>query len=176
MPSDTLLKTTRLSLRVPDKSDASALLSLFNQPDFIDNIRDKNIRTIADAEAEIENVIHEHYQAHGFCLYAMDYADTACVGLCGLIKRPELAYPDIGFATRTEFQNLGLTTEACIAIVSHATEQLGLLKLAAIANPDNMASITVLNKAGFGFVDGMQLEEDGPILKYFELSLTNHKT
>ena len=166
-----VLNTDRMTLRVPDKADAPALLNLYNQTDFIDNIRDKNIRTVAEAEDEVENLILPHYQEHGFCLYAMDYNEHRCIGLAGLIKRPELAVPDLGYATRSEFQGLGLTTEACRAVVIHAGKSLGLRKLAAIVNPDNMASITVLNKSGFAFVDGMQLEENGPLLKYFELNM-----
>ena len=173
MADQVILRTSRLTLRVPDMADAEPLLELYNQRDFIDNIRDKNIRTIAEAEEEINNLILPHFKEHGFCLYAMDYQSYRCVGLCGIIKRPELEHPDLGYATLADFQRLGLTTEACQGVVRHAQENLGLNTLAAIVNPDNMASITVLNRAGFGFVDGMQLEENGPLLKYFELSLSS---
>ena len=171
MPDAVVLETARMTLRVPDKADAQALLSLYNQDDFIDNIRDKNIRTVAEAEEEIEKLILPHYKEHGFCLYAMDYDGHRCIGLTGLVKRPELDLPDLGYATRSEFQGLGLTTEACRGVVLYAGKTLGLKKLAAIVNPDNMASITVLNKSGFAFVDGFQMEENGPLLKYFELNL-----
>lgn len=172
MADKIITRTERLTLRLPDKSDAASLLQLYNQADFIANIRDKNIRTLEQATEEIEKLILPHYEKHSFCLYAMDYEDERCVGLCGLVKRPELDLPDLGYATRSDFQGLGLTTEACRAVVEHSRDSLGLKTLAAIVNPDNMASITVLNNAGFGFVDGMQLEEDGPMLKYFELATT----
>ena len=171
MADHVILETARLVLRVPDKSDAEQLLALYNQADFINNIRDKNIRTIAESEEEIENLILPHFEEHGFCLYAMDYDEQRCIGLCGLIKRPELALPDLGYATLSGFQGQGLTTEACQAIVAYAKNTLGLTKVAAIVNPDNMASIVVLNRTGFGFIDGIQMEENGPLLKYFELRL-----
>ena len=171
MPDEVILQTPRLTLRVPENGDAPQILELYNQADFINNIRDKNMRTIAEVETEIQETILPHFQEHGFCLYVMDFEQDRCIGLCGLIKRPELEYPDLGYATLSGFQNLGLTTEACQGVVNHARTRLGIDKLAAIVNPDNMASITVLNKAGFGFVDGIQMEENGPLLKYFELSL-----
>jgi len=163
-----LIKSTRLSLRVPDEEDAQALLALLNQEDFILNIRDKEIRTIAQAKQNIIDEILPHFKAHGFCLYAMDTDQDRFIGLCGLIKRPELDIPDIGYALRTEFQNKGYVTEAGKAVRDYAFNQLTLDKFAAICNPENLASIAVLNKIGMRFVKGFHMESDNKMLKYFE--------
>ena len=168
--SDLALSTARLTLRKPTPADAPQLLRLFNQADFIANIRDKNIRTEEQAIEEINNVILNHYDEHGFCLMSMDTADEQCIGMCGLVKRPALDIPDIGFAILSEFQNHGYVTEASFAVLEHGFNELGLEKLAAIVNPDNMASISVITKLGMPFIKGIQIEENEPRLKYFELT------
>jgi RimJ/RimL family protein N-acetyltransferase len=171
-----VFSTRRMTLRLPRISDAPQLLSLVNQADFIANIRDKNIHTIEDAEHEITDVMLGHYREHGFCLYAMDLGNEPMIGLCGLIKRPELAIPDIGFAIRSEFQNKGLVTEAGVAVLQHAFVDLKLATIAAIVRPDNLASISVIDKLGMRFVDGIQLYDNEPRLKYFELSANQYLT
>lgn len=168
--SEPTLTTKRLTLRIPSPADAPQLLKLFNQADFIANIRDKNIRTEAQAVSEIENVIHTHYRDNGFCLMSMDTTDDKCIGMCGLVKRPALAIPDIGFAILSAHQNKGYVTEASRAVLAHGFNDLDLDTIAAIVNPDNMASISVITKLGMPFIKGIQLDEGEPQVKYFELT------
>ena len=168
--SELTLHTQRLTLRKPTVTDASQLLQLFNQPDFIENIRDKHIRTEQQAIAEIEQVLLPHYDKYGFCLLSMDTAEEACIGMCGLVKRPALNIPDIGFAILSEHQNKGYVTEASVAVLEHGFNVLNLETIAAIVNPDNMASISVITKLDMSFIRGMQLDDDDAQVKYFELT------
>ena len=171
---DIITHTNRITLRLPENKDAPEMIKLFNQQDFIDNIRDKDIKTIAAAEHEVQ-VMHKHQREHGFSLYMMDTDSETAIGVCGLVKRPELDIPDIGFAIRTEFQNQGFVTEAGKAVLKHSFEQLNLKTIAAIAKPDNLPSIAVINKMGFDFIDGIQLNDHEPQLKYFELQGQQYK-
>ena len=168
--SETTITTRRLTLRIPCKADAPQLLKLFNQADFIANIRDKNIRTQAQAVEEIDHVIHTHFIDNGFCLMSIDTTEVKCIGMCGLVKRPALAVPDIGFALLSEHQNKGYVTEASRAVLSYGFNELKLSSIAAIVNPDNMASIAVITKLGMPFIKGIQLDEGEPQVKYFELT------
>lgn len=169
-----LLSTQRLTLRHVTLQDADKLLELYNQPDFINNIRDKGLRTIEQVEQDIQNTLLPHYQTHGYGLYAMDTADAACIGLCGLVKRPELEIADIGFAMRSRFQGQGYVTEACRAILEDSFKRLDLERLAAIVRPDNLASIHVIHAIDMTYIKAFQLEADGPLLKYFELQAADY--
>ena len=104
----------------------------------------------------------------------MDLNDVSCIGQCGLIKRPELDIPEIGFALLEEYQNQGYVSEAAIAVMQYAFLELGLDRLAAMAKPDNIPSITVLSKLNMPFVKGFKVVEDQPQVKYFELQKANY--
>lgn len=168
------LKTNRLTLRQVAHSDAPALLKLYNQQDFIINIRDKGLRTVEQVEKDIQDVMLPHYQNHGFGLYAIDTDDSSCIGLCGLVRRPELTIPDVGFAMRTDFQGRGFVTEACRSILDDSFQRLAIERVAAIVRPDNLASIHVIQAIGMKYTKAFQLEADGPQLKYFELQAVDH--
>ena len=168
--ADLRITTQRIVLRQPELKDAAQLLKLFNQADFIDNIRDKNIRTIADAEQEVEQNISSHFERFGFSMMSMDVKEQSCIGMCGLIKRDELEVPDIGFAILSEYQNNGLVSEAATAIIRFGFNELKLKRIGAIVKPDNMASIRVITKLGLSFVKGIRLTPEDNLVKYFEIT------
>jgi RimJ/RimL family protein N-acetyltransferase len=60
-----ILETERLILREIAIEDAEFLLRLLNEPSFISNIGDRNVRTIADAERYALNGPIASYEQHG---------------------------------------------------------------------------------------------------------------
>jgi RimJ/RimL family protein N-acetyltransferase len=145
--------TDRLTIRSLNAADAPFVLELLNEPSFIRNIRDSQVRTIGDAERYIEDGPTASYARHGFGLMrvALKAADEP-VGICGLLKRDTLEHPDIGFAFLERFCGQGYATEAAQAVMGHARDVLGLKTVAAITAPHNTASGRVLEKAGLRFV------------------------
>jgi [ribosomal protein S5]-alanine N-acetyltransferase len=71
-----VLQTERLTLREITISDAAFLLRLLNEPSFIRNIGDRNVRTIADAERYALNGPIASYKQHGFGLYLVVLKET----------------------------------------------------------------------------------------------------
>jgi RimJ/RimL family protein N-acetyltransferase len=71
--------------------------------------------------------------------------------MCGLLKRQELPEPDIGFAFIPDFWNKGYAFEAASAVMNDARERLKLVRLLAIVNPDNYASMKLLERLGLKF-------------------------
>jgi RimJ/RimL family protein N-acetyltransferase len=72
------------------------------------------------------------------------------------LRRAGLAVPDVGYAFLEGVWGQGLAQEAAAATVAYARDRLGLSSLAAIAKPDNKASLRVLEKVGFlnqGLID-----------------------
>ena len=148
----TVLETERLILRHFNLDDAPFVLTLLNEPSFLQYIGDKKVRTLDDARQYITNGPRASYERHGFGLYRVELADSNTpIGMCGLLKRDELPDPDIGFAFLPDYWNKGFAFEAATAVLTHAREQLKLHRVLAIVNPDNDASIKLLEKLGLRF-------------------------
>lgn len=170
---DTVIKETqRLRLRHFKQSDAEFLLKLYNQPAFIENIGDRGINTLEDAEKFIK-IVQAHYQQHGFWLYLVeDKTSQQPVGINGLIQRNYLDVPDIGFALDKHYWSQGFALESAQAVLEHA-KNLSIETIAAIVSPNNTSSINLLQKLGFHFIKYDQLAADEKAVNYYEKILTS---
>lgn len=121
-----------------------------------------------DAKKFIQHTLIKSYTENGFGSYVMKRKDTKeAIGLCGLIKRDALEYPDIGFAILPAFENKGYTTEAAAATLQHAKEKLNMKVVLAITNKENVKSIKLLEKIGLHYTSLITLpNEDIEILLY----------
>jgi ribosomal-protein-alanine N-acetyltransferase len=146
----TLAQTTRLRLRALDEGDADFALELLNDPDFLAHIGDKGVRTREDARAYLCNGPLASYAAHGFGLWGVEPCEGgALLGMCGLLKRDWLEAPDIGYAFLPSARGRGIAREAAVATLALARERFGATRVLAIVNPDNAASIRLLQQVGF---------------------------
>ncbi len=146
------ITTERLFLKELNEQHAPFILELVNEPSWIENIGDKKVRTIEDAKGYINKGPAESYRVNGFGLYLVELKTKKIpVGLCGLIKREELNYPDIGYALKPEFWGVGLASEAGIGVLEHAKQKLGITKVLGITSMSNTASIRVLEKIGLKY-------------------------
>ena len=158
-----VLETERLTLREITINDAGFLLGLLNEPSFVQNIGDKNVRTIDDARLYALNGPIASYQQHGFGLYLVALKEKSePIGICGLVKRDSLPDADIGYALLPAFWRKGYALEATTAIKQHAFTALGHQQLLAIVNPENASSIRVLEKIGLKFKSMVRMSDDAP--------------
>lgn len=161
-------RTNRLVLRRFIVDDADFILQLLNQPSFIRFIGDKGVRTLDDARKYLNNGPIDSYQRHGFGLYLVDLKDSNTpIGMCGLLKRDSLPDVDLGFAFLPDYWGKGYAFEAASAVMSHAREVLELQSVLAITDPDNEASIKLLDKLGFRFDRVIKLSADASEVKLF---------
>lgn len=145
-------ETSRLRLRHLCEQDAPFILELLNDPDFIRNIGDRNVRTLEDARQYIRTGPVSSYVQSGFGLYLVELREYGTpVGICGLLKRDYLPDVDVGFALRANYRGLGYAFEAACAVMRHGRESLGIKRILAIASPDNQASIRLLGRLGLRF-------------------------
>ena len=163
-----ILETKRFTLRVPTLRDAPLILELFNQPDCVQYMGEKNLKTIEDAEKYLKDKFFTMYRKHGFCLFIVELASLkVSVGVCGLVKRDCMDDAEIGFAILSSYQKQGIVSETGVAIRDYAFNQLGLKRLAGITAIDNYRSAKALEKIGLSFVKNIQLEEFVGDIKYF---------
>jgi RimJ/RimL family protein N-acetyltransferase len=166
-----IIETERLALRQFTAEDAPFIFELVNEPSFIQNIGDRNVRSLADAVKYIENGPVTSYARNGFGLYLVQLKESGeSIGMCGLIKRPALDDVDIGYAYLPKFWSKGYAVEAASAVKEQA-HGLGLKRLVAIVDPANAGSIRVLEKLGMKFEKMIRLSADDIDLKLFAVEL-----
>ena len=147
------LETERLLLRpFTTDNDAAFILTLLNEPSFLQYIGDKKVRNLDDARQYLLNGPIASYERNSFGLLCVELKDPLTpIGMCGLLKREELPEPDIGFAFLPDFWNKGYAIEAAAAVMKDARERLKLNRILAIVNPDNYASMKLLERLGLRF-------------------------
>lgn len=168
MPSITPIATERLILRPLTSEDAEFILELVNDPSFIQNIGDRNVRTLDDAKRYITNGPVASYAKNGFGLYLVELKDIGePIGMCGLIRRSMLNDVDIGYAYLPRYWSKGYAIEAALAMKQYARDVIGLKRLVAVVDPQNTGSIHLLEKLGMTFERMVKLAEDDIELKLF---------
>lgn len=163
-----VLETERLVQRRLTIDDAKFILTLVNEPSFLRYIGDKKVRNIEDARQYILNGPIASYEKNGFGLYLVALREPLTpIGICGLLKREELADVDIGFAFLPDFWGQGFAYEAATAVMNYARRTLKLQRVVAITNSDNESSIKLLERLGFSFERLITLAKDGDEVKLF---------
>lgn len=158
------LQTPRLELVPFTHADSGFILSILNSPGWLRYIGDRNVHTTEAAIAYLDNGPLKSYRDHGFGLMRVDLKATGLpIGMCGLLRRPELDGPDIGFAFLPEYHRQGYALEAARAVIAFSRDRLQLPQLLAIVQADNAASIGLLQHLGFVYdtvvISGVKKEE-----------------
>lgn len=154
------METKRLRLRELCVDDAPFMLALLNDPEFLSNIGDRNVRTLGDARAHIAEKYLDHYARHGFGIYlVVRKRDGASIGMCGLVNRDALDDVDIGYAMLPAYRRRGYALEAARATLKHAYDALGLDRVVALTWPGNDASAALLEKLGMKYERTLRLAD-----------------
>jgi ribosomal-protein-alanine N-acetyltransferase len=165
-------ETDRLILRPMTERDADFILELLNDPSFIRNIGDRKVRTLDGAKAYITDGPVASYAKNGFGLYLVELKESGdSMGMCGLIRRNTLKDVDIGYAFLPKFWSKGYAFEAAQVMKQYAREEIGLKRLVAVVDPENLPSIHLLEKLGMRFEKMVRLSADDIDLKLFAVEL-----
>lgn len=163
-----LLETERLIFRELTDDDAAFIFELVNEPSFVHNIGDKGVRNLADARNYILDGPVASYEECGYGLWLVELKETGeSIGICGLVKRDSLPDPDIGFAFLPQFWSQGYAFESAAAVKNYSGDTLGINRLLAVTNPDNVGSIHLLEKIGFRYEGMIRLADDAPEIKLY---------
>ena len=169
MQKSSILETERLILQPVKMEDAEFILELYNSPNFIKFIGDRNLRTVEDAENYIKEKFLPHVEKHGFGSYVIvTKSDTKKIGNVGIYVRDGLDAPDIGFSFLPEFERKGYGFEASKKLMEIAFSEFGLKKISAITTKENIASQKLIEKLGLKFQSIVQLPDDPEDLLYYE--------
>jgi RimJ/RimL family protein N-acetyltransferase len=168
-----VLVTPRLRLRHVVESDAAFLLDLLNEPAWLRYIGDRGVRSLDDARRYVVEGPQRMYAAHGLGLYLVErLADWAPLGLCGLLRRENLADPDIGFALAARYHGQGYAREAAAATLQFAWDRLQLPRVVAIVMPVNAPSRRLLEDLGMVLERTVRLTPEAEELLLYGASAT----
>jgi RimJ/RimL family protein N-acetyltransferase len=148
-----ILETERLRLRELDNEDAAFIIELFNTSGWLEFIGERNVKTEDQAIAYLENGPFKSYQENGYGLWAVEKKkDLLPIGICGIINRPPLDNPDIGFAFLPNHLGKGYAFEIAKATLDFANQQLKIPVISAITVPKNSRSIRLIEKLGLTLI------------------------
>ncbi|MFY9899061.1 MAG: GNAT family N-acetyltransferase [Xanthobacteraceae bacterium] len=144
------LKTARLSLRAPVRSDVRDIVALAGDRRVAENTaRIPHPYSAADAEGFLALT----NQKGGETVFAIEL-DGTLIGMCGVDLRQDGA--ELGYWLGVPFWGRGYATEAARALIDYAFAELGHDALSSGARVSNPASRRVLEKCGFQWA-GVQL-------------------
>ena len=143
-----VIETERLVLRPVTLDDAEAMFEYASDKE---NTR-YTFQTNQSLE-ETKNNIAQFYLASPLGRWGIELKSTGqFIGTIDLHKMDTvLKKAAIGYIINQKYWNQGLTTEANIAVIKLAFEELGMNKLTAFYDKDNPASGKVMEKSGMRF-------------------------
>lgn len=166
------LDTSRLRIRWLGLDDAGFIYDLVNGPDWIRFIGDKSVGNLDDARAYLENGPLKMYRDFGFGLNRVALRDSGeAIGICGILQRDTLPWPDLGFALLPEYRRQGYALEAATAVLEHAAAELKINRLAATVSAENPASAALLQKLGFRYAGPWRSGEGAVGIDLYQIKL-----
>lgn len=163
-----IAQTDRLIIRQLETVDAAFALELVNTPGWLQNIGDRKVYNLEQAEQYLLNGPIKSYEINGFGIWLMELkTDQTRIGMCGIIKRDGLDLPDLGYALLPAYEGKGYVSEAASAVLDYSKQVLNIPRILAITNQDNERSIKVLEKQGFIFEKNYTLPGESTLLRMF---------
>ena len=162
-------ETERLIIRPMSLEDADLILELYNMPNFIKFIGDRNIRNLEDAENYIQSKFLPQFEKLGFGNYLIVLKEgNQKIGGVGIFEREGLDIVDIGFSVLEKFEGKGYMFEAAQKVKSIGMNDFGLKKVSAITTKDNISSQKLIERLGLRFQKYVTLPNEVEELMYYE--------
>lgn len=146
------IETDRLFLRMFEAKDLEAAYLLFNDSDVQKYLSPKNRRTRQQLKVLLKNAVR-YWREKGFGLWCVTEKHIGeMIGYCGFQNFDETGEVEIVFGFLKEHWGRGFATEAATVCLQFGFEKLNFKKIFAATNPENVASLRVLEKAEMTFV------------------------
>ncbi|MBK7215028.1 MAG: GNAT family N-acetyltransferase [Bacteroidales bacterium] len=170
-------ETERLILKPADIEDAAFILELLNTPKWLENIGDRNVKSLQDAEEYIRIKMRPQIERLGYGNFTIiRKEDGAKLGICGLYDREGMEGIDIGFALLPQFEGKGYAFESANRLKELAFGKFGLKEIFAITTIANKASQDLLFRLGMQILKTITFPDDPEELYLFYLSSESEKT
>lgn len=144
------LVTPRLLLRALSLDDVQAVFALRSDPVAMRYVPRPLATSLDEAAAHIENILDEQRLNRSVQWAITLHGDPKMVGIIGFWRmQKEHDRGELGYMLLPVFWGAGIITEAIRAVVDHAFANLNFHSIEAVVDPNNPASMKVLEKNGF---------------------------
>jgi len=144
------LQTKRLRLRPLALSDAEAMHEIYADPETLCYWSCKPARTMDDTRGLVQKDLDAAARGQGLFWAVSRARRPECIGKCVLFQIDETNQrAEVGFLLNRRYWRSGLMREAMSAVIDHAFGELGLHRLEADTDPQNAASLGLLERLGF---------------------------
>lgn len=149
-----LLKTKRLCLIAASPEHADFISSLYNHEEVKPWLLDYGLDTPEDAITKYIPLGESYYKENGFCMCVIqEISSGELIGIGGMLKRPFLDAPNIGYALKSTARGQGFMTESCKGLAQLCRDK-GFKKMyAGNVDSTNDKSIGVLTRLGMRLAD-----------------------
>jgi RimJ/RimL family protein N-acetyltransferase len=155
----TRLETPRLVLRTYEARDVDAWIAMFSDPEvtrFLGPASQALARTAETFQTQLQ-IRHAMEEELGYAVWAVEHKATGrFIGQCGL-RPAALMDPsagseiDLGYHFTRASWGQGYASESVIAVLAHGLGAVGLTRAMAVADPENVGSWRVMEKAGMRY-------------------------
>ena len=146
--TEVVLETSRLILRQWKPDDWIRFKPIATNPLVIRYVGTGQLPSDEAIQAYIESA-RSLYRTERFCLWPLIYrANRELIGFCGFDHLWGGDEIEIGYWLAPGYWGKGLATEAARAVMQYGRDRLGLRRIVAVAQPENKASIRVMEKIG----------------------------
>lgn len=163
------LESKRLLIRDTFVSDAPFYFELFNDPDWIKFISDKNLKSVEETEVYLKDILFKNSKTGGLGFFTVILKETGePIGTSTALQREKLDYIDIGYGFLPKGRGKGYAIEATKLIIQYVREKFNQKKVYAFTVPENEKSQNLLKKLNFKYV-GLQPifgEEEDAVYEY----------
>jgi len=143
------IETKRLRLRHFTLDDLDDLFRLYSDAEIMRYL--SSPRTKEQTQISLSKHIKQ-WQEYNFGMWAVNYKESdKMIGRCGLSFLENTPEVELGYVFDKPFWNMGLATEASLATLKYGFETVGLHRIVAIAKPENIASVRVIQKVGMKY-------------------------
>jgi len=144
------LETTNLCLRPIGAQDCQAFFDIFSDAETLRYWSDSPISEYSEAEALLKKELD--WSSSGKCInwgIALPGVNTL-IGKFTLFQYSEQnRHAEVGYVLDRRYWGRGLMTEVMACVLDYAFDELRLHRLEADTDPDNVASLALLEKFGF---------------------------
>lgn len=157
------IETPRLIIREIRESDEAGLFELDSNPNVHRYLGNEPVTNIEQIRAVIK-MIHQQYIDNGIGRWAiLDKETNAFIGWTGfkLVKdehNGQINFYDLGYRLIEDYWGKGIATEAALACLDYAFNELGFTEIIGMCDVENLASRNVLEKSGMKYIENFDRE------------------
>lgn len=149
------IETKRLIFRKVEEKDVESLFKLYNDEELTKYFVSGADKSVEQTIVRIQN-LKFHWEKFGFGDFILLHKDNSkIVGYAGLHYKANGGNVNISYIIDKSLWGIGLGKETCLALVYYGFKILGLNKVVAEIDPENINSIRLIEKCGFKFTTTM---------------------